>query len=623
MSKGVVPNPMIVLAEDEQWIDHLAQPGLRVVDAYAKWAGPCEAMQPLQRKLKSELQANVTFIAAQTDAITQLIRFRNKSQPLFLFYFNGVLVKVLHGANAPAFEKAIREQIEIEKAGHAHAPYVFEDEMGTMSQGAAAAAAVSRTESVVATDRRTSLKDATPEGEVTVAIIKPDAMHPAVIEEIIEIMKRHRLDIIRKRKLWLNTDQAGQFYAEHKEKAFYPHLIKYMTSGPVLAFLLHKDEGTIKAWRELAGPTNSKLAKDTAPKSIRAQFGTDGTMNAVHGSDSPASAAREQAILFDDPSVLEMIFPKVEGAAALQQKTLCLVKPDAIPHLDEIIERILFHGFQVIKREEVEFGSSDRTNEMLQDIYPEGPVRDEAVAFLDNSPSVGLVLRGDDVIRAWLELIGPADPEEAKRTYPMSIRAMYGTDFVHNAVHGSTSPETAQREINFLFPKAGLKSASSQWLASSNPSLTGSKGNLVKGSKGDLVKGSNNALSNQAPWAGSAKSVATPVASPPKETVSLPEATPPATEKKAGSKDMLAKSRANSNNVLNDNVKKVGMSVSTLEKGPKAPSEGKSPTRPGSAASPSRPSSGSPTKSKSKSSLVGKPDDMKKSKASLKETPAQ
>ncbi|TPX43170.1 nucleoside-diphosphate kinase [Synchytrium endobioticum] len=549
-------------------------------------------MQPLQKKLKSELQNAVNFVAAQSDAITQLSRFKDKSQPLFLFYFNGVLVKVLHGANAPAFEKLIREQIEIEKNGHTHTPYVFED--GDVSQIGGSA---SRKASLMA-DRRESLKSPPVESETTVAIIKPDAMHPAVIEEIMEIIKRHRIDIIRKRKIWINIDQASNFYSEHKGKPFFPNLIKYMTSGPILALLLQKDEGTIKTWRELAGPTNSKIAKETAPKSIRAMFGTDGTMNAVHGSDSPASASREQAILFEDPTVVEMPFPKVEGAAALQQKTLCLVKPDAMQHLDAIIERILFHGFQVIKREEVEFGSADRTKEMLQEIYAEEAVRDEAVNYLSSAPSVGLVLRGDNVIKDWQELIGPADPEEAKRSFPMSLRALYGSDLIRNAVHGSTSPETAQREINFLFPKAGLKSASSAWLASSQTNLSGSKANLL-GSRGNVAKASISAL-NKPEWAGSINNVA---ASPPKEPAQkTPAPASNAAETTAASKEVLSPSKSKTSSVspLNDKPKKVGISTPGLDKPPS-----RSPTRPTSAAAkPSRPASASsPAKSKSRASL--------------------
>ncbi len=72
------------------------------------------------------------------------------------------------------------------------------------------------------------------------------------------------------------------------------------TSGPIYALHLEREDG-IAAWRAVAGPTNSATARETAPTSLRALLGTDGSRNAVHGSDSPASAEREASLLFGGP----------------------------------------------------------------------------------------------------------------------------------------------------------------------------------------------------------------------------------------------------------------------------------------------------------------------------------
>ena len=93
-----------------------------------------------------------------------------------------------------------------------------------------------------------------------------------------------------------------QFYGEHEGKPFFETLIGFMTSGHVTALCLSKEDA-IKGWRALMGPTNSLKAREEAPTSLRALFGTDGTRNATHGSDSTTSAARE----------LEFFFPKLEG----------------------------------------------------------------------------------------------------------------------------------------------------------------------------------------------------------------------------------------------------------------------------------------------------------------------
>jgi nucleoside-diphosphate kinase len=94
--------------------------------------------------------------------------------------------------------------------------------------------------------------------------------------------------------LRLSDDVAGGFYAEHKERPFYPDLVSFMTSGPVVVQVL-EGEGAILKNRELMGATNPAEAD---AGTIRADFANSIDANAVHGSDSPASAAREISYFF-------------------------------------------------------------------------------------------------------------------------------------------------------------------------------------------------------------------------------------------------------------------------------------------------------------------------------------
>ncbi|KAK9817643.1 hypothetical protein WJX72_000069 [[Myrmecia] bisecta] len=103
--------------------------------------------------------------------------------------------------------------------------------------------------------------------------------------------------IVAQQKLQLTAQRAGEFYAEHKGKPFYSGLISFMTSGPIYALVLAKEDA-IRSWRSLMGPTNVFVARAEQPKSLRALYGTDGTQNATHGSDSPASARREIGFFF-------------------------------------------------------------------------------------------------------------------------------------------------------------------------------------------------------------------------------------------------------------------------------------------------------------------------------------
>lgn len=130
--------------------------------------------------------------------------------------------------------------------------------------------------------------------ERTLSIIKPDAVSKNHIGEIYARFEGAGLQIVASRMLRLSDDVAGGFYAEHRERPFFPALIEFMTSGPVVVQVL-EGEGAIAKNRELMGATNPQEA---AAGTIRADFASSIDANAVHGSDSPASAEREIAYFF-------------------------------------------------------------------------------------------------------------------------------------------------------------------------------------------------------------------------------------------------------------------------------------------------------------------------------------
>ena len=130
--------------------------------------------------------------------------------------------------------------------------------------------------------------------ERTLSIIKPDAVGKNVIGQIIGRFEEAGLTVVAAKMLHLSGNLAGGFYAEHKERPFYPDLVKFMTSGPVVVQVL-EGEGAIARNRELMGATNPQEA---GAGTIRADFAQSIDANAVHGSDSSASAEREIAYFF-------------------------------------------------------------------------------------------------------------------------------------------------------------------------------------------------------------------------------------------------------------------------------------------------------------------------------------
>ncbi len=131
--------------------------------------------------------------------------------------------------------------------------------------------------------------------ERTLSIIKPDAVARNVIGEIYARFEKAGLKIVASKMLHMDEDKAGGFYAEHRERPFFADLVAFMTSGPVVVQVL-EGEGAIAKNRDLMGATNPQEA---APGTIRADFAQSIDANAVHGSDSPESAAREVAYFFD------------------------------------------------------------------------------------------------------------------------------------------------------------------------------------------------------------------------------------------------------------------------------------------------------------------------------------
>ena len=131
--------------------------------------------------------------------------------------------------------------------------------------------------------------------ERTFSILKPDAVAKNVIGEIVSRFEKAGLSIVASRMEQLTVDKAKGFYAEHDGKGFLQDLVNYMSSGPVIVQVM-EGEGAIARNRQLMGATNPA---DADAGTIRADFAESIEANAVHGSDSPESAAREISYFFE------------------------------------------------------------------------------------------------------------------------------------------------------------------------------------------------------------------------------------------------------------------------------------------------------------------------------------
>ena len=138
--------------------------------------------------------------------------------------------------------------------------------------------------------------------EITLAIIKPDAYSFRKVGAIISIIEENKLNIIGAKVLKLTHERASSFYTVHGGKDFYPKLIDFMTSGPIMTLAL-AGPNAVARWREIMGPTDSAVAPEGT---IRNLYGSDTRYNAVHGSDSAESAKSELEFFFTSEEILSL-----------------------------------------------------------------------------------------------------------------------------------------------------------------------------------------------------------------------------------------------------------------------------------------------------------------------------
>lgn len=136
--------------------------------------------------------------------------------------------------------------------------------------------------------------------ERTFAIIKPDAVSNGHLGKILAIIEQNGFRILAMKSRRLAKHEAEAFYAVHKERPFFPGLVKFMTEGPVVVLALER-EGAIAKWREVMGATNPANA---AEGTIRKQFSENIERNSVHGSDAPETAAIEIPFFFSTAELL-------------------------------------------------------------------------------------------------------------------------------------------------------------------------------------------------------------------------------------------------------------------------------------------------------------------------------
>lgn len=136
--------------------------------------------------------------------------------------------------------------------------------------------------------------------ERTLAIVKPDAVRKNNIGDILAMIQKAGFTVLACKLTRLSKEQAGEFYAVHKERPFYGELVNFMSSGPIFPIALEKDNA-IADYRALIGSTDPAEAADGT---IRKLYAANKGENAVHGSDSVENGINEIAFFFSDAEII-------------------------------------------------------------------------------------------------------------------------------------------------------------------------------------------------------------------------------------------------------------------------------------------------------------------------------
>ena len=283
-------------------------------------------------------------------------------------------------------------------------------------------------------------------GQHTYAMLKPGFYHR--LGEALDRIYKEGLIVANLRFGHVSRETAALFYQEHEGKPFYETLVRYITSGPIVALEL-VGPNAISKWRQIIGPTNLERAKSEAPNSLRALYARSTTENFAHGSDSPTSAERELGIIFGMRSV--------QLSWQLHDTTCCVIKPHAVKAgvAGKIIAQIVQSGFEISGAMLASLDINMST-EFLE-VY-RGVTEDfvEISQELASGPLIALELKlsnssSESPVHALREVCGPRDPIIAQALRPNSIRAKYGIDTVKNAVHCTDIEDDALLECEYFF----------------------------------------------------------------------------------------------------------------------------------------------------------------------------
>ncbi|NXU81373.1 TXND3 protein, partial [Oreotrochilus melanogaster] len=438
-----------IIADENKWDEMLLSKGVVVIDVYQAWCGPCKAVVSLFRKLQTELAEDdmLHFAVAEADSIPALEIFRNRCEPVFLFCVNGKIITEVRGVNGPLLNKKITELVQEER----------EIAAGTKTRAQVLTKQIFKYKFLFLLHLDKAVK-------YSIGIIKPDDVLEGRVEEIKHQIRDAGFTIEAEEEKTLTEEQIRVFYDKKKEQPDFDDFVQYMMSGPCHILVITKREATdaIPHWKELHKSSGSDDPEaDISERSVPVLF-----TEAVHSyvcwktvgteeTESILNVCDVQDSLEDASRQLAFFFPNFDmnRTDSRTEKTLALIRPTLLKERrDSIIQTIREDGFQIAMQKEIIL-----TEDEAREFYKEHENEDYFPALLEqmtSGPTLVLALTRENAIEHWRNRLGPKTVEMAKKENPESLRAKYAFDDVPiNQLHGSSTRDDAQKELEFFFPQ--------------------------------------------------------------------------------------------------------------------------------------------------------------------------
>ncbi|VDO10238.1 unnamed protein product [Rodentolepis nana] len=446
MIKSAKDDFQIDVRDQEEWENVLSNDGLKVIDIYQEWCGPCQSTVPLFRKIKEENEEDkIYFVTANADSVDCLVKYRGRSEPYFLLYGDQSLVAVVKGSNCPALRETILEMIKQERAVKAgeitrveiEDPYlrILEEEL---------AAEIKRKKLQREIDQ-----------ECCPLIFHPD-LNPEIVDDIIDMLKDAQFEILKDETITLDPTVVNESLNDENIESDFINQINGLTNDTLRCVIVAKGpEGVLDEINKFIGPRDvEEVSEDENFESIRDKFGNGKSDSCVTVPDSKEIGEKFLNMIFPDFSPPKMIIyakePEMNHLSIISKRSLIktgenilsdttastlpeyngpprvivLVKPPAYEsYRNSVVSDLESNGFKVLSTKDYTF-SENEAKEFYAE-FESFSYYESLISSMTSGPTFVIMACRENAYNKLKSMLGPESYSQASKENPDCLRAKY------------------------------------------------------------------------------------------------------------------------------------------------------------------------------------------------------